>query len=77
MDVIELPDLFICSPDRRQTGCLCRHYINTDTEISTQIADTRSYKFHNFIIYITILEGRPDDCQCNVLRSDTLCRLTV
>ena len=34
VDCIELFNLCICLPDRRQAGGLCGHYVHADTEIS-------------------------------------------
>ena len=69
MDFIEFFNLFICLPDRGKTCSLCCHNIHTDTEISAQSCNTRSYEFHNFILYIAVGEYFADDCKCNVLRS--------
>ena len=76
MDIIELFDCIICFPDGGQTGCLCRHDIDTDTEIGTQGCHTRPYKLHYFILHITIPEYGPDNRQCHILRTYTLHRLT-
>ena len=35
VDIVELFDLVIGSPDRRKAGCLCRHNIDSDTEVCT------------------------------------------
>ena len=35
VDIVELFDLVIGSPDRREAGCLCRHNIDSDTEVCT------------------------------------------
>ena len=35
MDLIEFLDLFICFPDRRQTGCLCCHNIDSNSVVCT------------------------------------------
>ena len=69
MDLIEFFNLFICLPDRWKTCSLCCHNVHTDTEISAQSCNTRSYEFHNFILYIAVGEYFADDCKCNVLRS--------
>ena len=72
VDLIELTDLVIGLPDGGQTGGLCGHYINADTEISTQGSHAGTYEFHYFIFYIAILEYCANDSQCHVLRTYTL-----
>ena len=72
VDLVELTDLVVGLPDRGQTGGLCSHDINTDTEISTQGSHAGTYEFHNFIFHITVFEYGTDDRQCHVLRTDTL-----
>ena len=71
MDIIEIFNYIICFPDRGKTGCLCCHYVNTDTEVCTQLLNTWSNKLHNFIIYITILEYCSDNRKSYVLWTDT------
>ena len=68
VNLIELLDLLICLPDRGQTGCLCSHYINSDTEIRTQGCHTRTHKFHYLILNKTASEHFSDNRKCNVLR---------
>ena len=77
VNLIELADLLIRLPDRRQAGGLCGHNIDTDTEICTQLIHTGTDKFHNLIIHISITKCRTDNCQCYILRTDTLPRLAV
>ena len=74
MDFIEILNLVVCSPDRRQAGGFCRHNIDADTEIRAQVGNSRAYKFHYFIFYITVCKDRADDRKRNVLRSYALCR---
>ena len=74
MDLIELFNRLICLPDRGKTSSLCRHDIDTDTEICTQTGYSRSYKFHNFILHIAVGKYFTDNCQCNVLWSYTRTR---
>ena len=69
MDIIEILNCRICLPDRRQTCSLCRHNINADTEISREVLYARSYKFHYFILHITVLKYSTNNSQRNVLRS--------
>ena len=70
MDFIELFDLVICSPNRRQARSLRCHYINTNTIICRQFRNTRTYKFHHFILNITVIEYCTDNSKCYVLRAD-------
>ena len=69
--------IFICSPDRRKTGCLCCHYIDTVTEVCFQSGNSRSYKFHNFILNISVFEDCSDDRKCDILRSDPRIRFSI
>ena len=68
MDLVKLPDLFVCPPDRRKTGRLRRHHIHTNPEISTQAGNTGANKLHHFILHITILEYSADNGKRHILR---------
>ena len=74
MQCVKFFDLVICTPDRRQTGCLCCHNIDTDTEFCTQIGNTWSYEFHDFVVHIAVGKYFTDNRQCHVLRTYTLHR---
>ena len=72
MDLVELLDLVIGGPDRRQTGCLCGHNVHADTIISRQVCNTVSDELHYFIINITICENSTDDRQSDILWTNAL-----
>ena len=74
MNIIKLFYFFIGSPDGRQTGRLCRHNIHTDPVVHAQIGNARSYKFHNFIFYISTVKYFSDDRKRDILRTYTLRR---
>ena len=76
MKGIERFDLVIGTPNGGQTGCLCCHNVDTDTEISTQVGDTRAYEFHHLVVHITVGKYFTDNSQCHVLRTHTLHRFT-
>ena len=77
MDLIKLFDLLICTPDGRQTCCFCCHDINPNSEISGKSGNTRSDKFHDFILHIAIGKYRTDDRKRYVLRTDAFDRCTL
>ena len=76
VNVIEFFYLRICSPNRRKTCCFRSHNIYADSVIYGKISHTRTYKFHNFIFYITFFKNSTDYRQCNILRSYAFCRLS-
>ena len=73
----ERPGIFIRSPYRRETGGLCRHYVDSVSVVGRHGWHSRSYKFHNLIFYISVFEYRTDDRQCNVLRSYPWIRFSI
>ena len=77
MNIVEFLNLLIRLPDRRQTGCLCSHNINSNTEVSTQLLNSRTYELHNFVIHISICKCCTNDCQCDILRSNALHRFSI
>ena len=77
MDFIEFTNLFVCCPDGGQTGGLGRHNINTNPEISAELSDAWSDKFHDLIVDISICKCRTNNRQRNILGTDSLCRLSV
>ena len=76
MDLIELFYRTVRFPDRRKTSGLCGHYIYADTIVNAQVVNALSYKFHYFVIYITVFKYGTDNCQRNILRAYTLGRFT-
>ena len=76
VNVVKFFYFIIGSPDGRQTGCLCCHNVNADTVIYAQVVNSIADKFHYFIINITIFKYSTDNCQCDILRTDTLFRFS-
>ena len=72
MNLIEFPNLLIRLPNRRQTGCLCGHNVNSNTEIRTQLLHARTYELHDLIIHISISKCSSDDCKRHILRTYSL-----
>ena len=76
MDVIKIFNSRICLPDRRKTGSLCSHNINADPEICTEIFYARPYKFHYFILHISVCKNSAYNGKRHILRSYTGNRLS-
>ena len=76
MNFIKFFNSIIGLPDRRKTGCLCSHNINADSEIRAETCHSRSHKFHDFILHITICKNFSDNSQRNVLRTNSRPRFT-
>ena len=71
MNSIPFFNFSISTPNRRQTSCFSCHYINTNTEISRQACNTRSHKFHYLVFYITVIKNSLNNCQSNILWTNT------
>ena len=74
MNIVKLFNLPVRSPDRRKAGSFRCHDINANAEIRTQGSHARSHKFHHLIFYIPVAKHRADNCQCHILRPDSLHR---
>ncbi len=63
-------------PDRRQTGGLGCHNINSDAVVHTQIRHTVAEELHHLIVHIPVCEYLADNGERNILRSDKRRRLS-
>ena len=76
MDLVKFLDLVIRLPDGGQTGGLCSHNVNADSEICAQSRNSRPYKFHYFILHIAAAKYFSYDRKSHILRAYSLNRLS-
>ena len=77
VDLKELADGLVSLPDGGQTGGLCGHNVNANTEICAQLVHAGAHELHDFVVHIAICKCSANDRQSHILGAYALDGLSV
>ena len=69
VNIIPCLYVVICNPYGRKTCCFGCHNVNAVSVVCTEVCYAVTYKFHYFILYISVFEHSTYNCKGYILRT--------